>query len=369
MEPLTHFLTGAVIARTGFNRTTALATTTLVLAAEAPDIDVLAYLGGPVYGFAQHRGITHTLLGTPLVAALVLAVVFGFDRVRKRLRENRLQKQITGKDSSAPANAPPVRWGLLFLYACGSVLVHILLDFTNNYGVRPFLPFQNHWYSWDIVFIVEPLLYVVLLGALVLPALFGLINDEIGVRRKGPRGRGAAFAAILAVLAIWGVRDQQHRRALAVLDSQTYRGEEPLRVAAYPYHSNPFQWYGVVETANFYQRMVVDSLRSEPDSRQAAQVRFKPEETPVTLAAKKSYLGRVYMDWAKYPVLEVQALQAPQAGYQVRFMDLRFAYLERQSAPLTANEVLTPDLQVTDSWFDSNFGGPAGGGPGHPGGE
>ena len=33
----------------------------------------------------------------------------------------------------------PPRWGLLFLYACLAGLSHILLDFTNNYGVRPFL--------------------------------------------------------------------------------------------------------------------------------------------------------------------------------------------------------------------------------------
>ncbi len=65
-------------------------------------------------------------------------------------------------------------------------LTHILLDFTNNYGVRPFWPFWEKWYSWDIVFIIEPLLLILLIGGLVVPALFSLINDEIGVRRKGP---------------------------------------------------------------------------------------------------------------------------------------------------------------------------------------
>src|SRR5438309_5939835 len=48
-----------------------------------------------------------------------------------------------------------VRWGVLYLYACLAGLSHILLDFTNNYGVRPFWPFSERWYSWDIVFIVE----------------------------------------------------------------------------------------------------------------------------------------------------------------------------------------------------------------------
>ena len=43
MEPVTHFLTGATLARTGFNRKTALATVTMMLAAEAADMDIVAY--------------------------------------------------------------------------------------------------------------------------------------------------------------------------------------------------------------------------------------------------------------------------------------------------------------------------------------
>jgi inner membrane protein len=50
-------------------------------------------------------------------------------------------------------------------------------------------------------------------------------------------------------------------------------------------------------------------------------IRRKPEETPVTLAAKRSYLGRVYLDWAKYPVVETQEIES---GYIVRFQDLRY---------------------------------------------
>ena len=63
------------------------------------------------------------------------------------------------------------------------------------------------------------------------------------------------------------------------------------------------------------------------DPQNMAIVRFKPEETPVTLAAKKSYLGRVYLDWAKYPITETETLQPPEEGYIVRFQDLRFVQL------------------------------------------
>jgi inner membrane protein len=74
-------------------------------------------------------------------------VVVGFVYLIWRLRGRKV------KDPKLPP-----RWGLLFLYACLAGLSHILLDFTNNYGVRPFWPFSEKWYSWDIVFIFEPVM-------------------------------------------------------------------------------------------------------------------------------------------------------------------------------------------------------------------
>jgi len=137
---------------------------TLTLAAEAPDIDVLGNLRGRVFGFAHHRGFTHSFLGLLLVSAAVVGVVYLWWRLR-------------GRKTKDP-NLPP-RWGLLFLFAYLAGLSHILLDFTNHYGVRPFWPFLEKWYSWDIVFIVEPTILILLVAGLLLPALFSLINYDI----------------------------------------------------------------------------------------------------------------------------------------------------------------------------------------------
>jgi inner membrane protein len=330
LEPITHFLTGACLSRAGFNRKTALATTTMTLAAEAPDLDVLGYIKGPVFGFAHHRGITHTLLGVPFVAAFVVLIVYGLYHWKYR--------------RSLPDPARQPRWGWLFALACVAVLSHILLDFTNNYGVRPFSPFYPRWYSWDIVFIVEPMLWLILIFALVMPRLFGLIHEEIGARERVPHGRGAALAAFLCVLLVWGVRDYEHRHALAALEARTYKGAVPLRVSAVPYWVNPFKWMGIVETRDFFVTLHVDSLAPEVDPDNEAMLRYKPEETPATLAAKKSYLGRVYLDWAGYPVTETETL--PNGGYLVHFFDLRFLYPERKSRPLGAVVELDPQLHV-----------------------
>jgi inner membrane protein len=307
VEPITHLLTGACLGRAGLNRKTALATATLTLAAEAPDLDVLGDIKGEVFGFAHHRGFTHSFLGLVLVSAVVVGFIY-------------LVWRLGGGKVKEPERPP--RWRVLFGFAYLAGLSHILLDFTNNYGVRPFWPFSERWYSWDIVFIVEPVMWILLLGGLLVPTIFRLVNREIGSRPQGPHGQLAATLALIGVVALWGVRDFEHRRALAALEARLYEGATPIRVSAYPLWGNPFRWNGVVETRNFFALVGVDSLTPEVDPDGRMEIRYKPEETAVTLAAKKSYLGRVYLDWAKYPITETETIER---GYIVRFMDLRFA--------------------------------------------
>jgi inner membrane protein len=337
-------LFGAAMGRAGLNRKTALATATLTLAAEAADLDVFSRFGGPAFGLNHHRGFTHSFLGVPLVAATVVAFMYGIWRLRGRKTRN--------------PNLPP-RWGLLSAYAGLAGLSHILLDFTNNYGVRPLWPFSERWISWDIVFIVEPVLLVALILGLTLPALFSLINEEIGARNKTtqPPGRLAATVALLAVVAYWGLRDYEHRRAVAALESRNYQGTDALRVSAYPYWVNPFRWHGVVETPAFFATMDVDSLSPEVDPEGEMQIHYKPEETAATLAAKKTYLGRVYLSWAQYPITETEELphdsaENTRAAYVVRFRDLRYDYPGRSArATLGAAVFLTRDLQIVEERF------------------
>jgi len=330
LEPITHFLTGACLGRAGLNRKTALATLTLTLAAEAPDLDVFSRFNGPAFGFAHHRGFTHSFLGIPLVSVVVVAFVYLVWRLRKRKLNN--------------PNLPP-RWGLLFLYGCLAGLSHILLDFTNNYGVRPFWPFSEKWYSWDIVFIVEPVMLGFLVLGLVAPSLFALVDREIGARHRGPRGRVAATLALLGVILMWGLRDYEHRRAVNALQARTYNDAEPLRASAYPTWANPFQWDGVVETQAFFALAPVNSMAPEVDPEGRMEIRYKPEETPVTLAAKQSFLGRVFLDWAQYPITETEIVNQP-PGYIVRFQDLRYMSVPRVVAGGRGRRVLGAAVQL-----------------------
>lgn len=344
MEPITHFLTGACLARTGFNRRTALATLTMTLAAESNDIDMVGYFKGPTFGFAHHRGITHSFVGVPFLAAAVLLVVWVIERIRRRFG-NREKRQARLRRRGLPTEA---RWGLLYGFAVIACLSHLLLDYTNNYGIRLFEPFSYRWYALDTVFIYEPLLYVALIGGLALPSLFALINEEIGSRARKPRGQVGAILGLIGVLIVWGVRGYEHHQAISAMNARVYQGADPLRVSAFPYPLNPFHWYGVAETADFYARMEVVDGEVDPLGQMA--IRYKPEETDATKAAKQTYLGRVYLDWARYPVLESETLGEPKR-YIVRFLDLRYLYPGSYQAVLSPRVELDGDFKPIAVWW------------------
>jgi inner membrane protein len=333
LDPVTHLLTGACISRAGLNRKTTLATLTLTLATEAPDLDIIAYAGGSVTGFQHHRGITHSLLGAPMMAVLVLAFVYALYRSAPWLRRR--------------LKTPP-RWGLLFAYAVLGGLVHLFQDFTNNYGVRPFAPFNPRWYSWDIVFIIDPIMLLALFLGLVVPGVFALISDEVGAAKPKFRGRGGAVFALVCLATVIFARDFEHRRAVTALKSLTYQGQDALRASAFPNPIDLFSWNGMVETKDAFELLPVDSNAGEVDPHNLAVIRYKPPETPVTLAAKNSRLGRVFLDWAQYPWVEATQLEGDRT--LVTFTDLRFSSAEslrrRMASPLTGYVTLDRQLRV-----------------------
>jgi inner membrane protein len=331
------------MSRSGLNRKTALATLTMVLAAEAADLDVLWLVKGPIAGLQHHRGITHSFVGTPFVAAATLGFVWLLFQWRGPSGKPRILR-----------SKLPVRWGYLYWLALIAALSHILLDYTTAYGIRMFAPFNWRWYSWDIVFIVEPLILLALIAGLVFPALFGLINQEIGVRSKGPRGRAGAIFALVCLVLIWAVRDFQHRRALNAMGALLYQGAVPVKMGAYPYWVNPFRWHGVVETSNFFQTVPVNSLTPQVDEQEEAHTYFKPEVTPATQAAKASYFGQVYLDWAVFPLTQTEQLQGAFKGYLVRFEDLRFEYTELRGRGTLGGWVLVgPDMRTQEEGTNS----------------
>ncbi len=330
MEPVTHLLTGACISRAGINHKTAWATFTLVIAAEAADVDLLWLVRGPVATLEHHRGITHSLIAAPFIALAVVAFTALVAAAWKRLRRKKTQP------------ARPIHWGWLWFGALLADLSHLVLDYSNSYGLRPFLPFGKHWYAWGIESIFDPWIFAVLVLALLIPAILKLTDQEIGDRRRRYRGRGWAWAALIFIVLYGSVRNAEHLHAEALLNNGNYTTASIERVAAEPTMTDPFRWVGLVETPNAYRIARINTLQDQVTL--APTVIYKPPVTPAVAAARQSYLGRVYLDWAKWPVVEdmgeipIPGAPPPPRGAQwhaVQFRDLRFDRGPAANPPLS----------------------------------
>jgi inner membrane protein len=352
MDPVTHFMTGAVLARTGFNRKAAYATLAMTLAAEAPDLDVLWSIKGPIAAFEHHRGWTHTFLGVPFEAAAVTGVVWLGHRW---LQKRRADKGHHVRESSAKA---PIHWWRIYFFSAIALLSHILLDWTNNYGVRPFFPFNPRWYAGSFIFIIEPVLFFLLLAALVAPALFGLVGSEVGERRVRYRGRGWAIAALAGIVAFWGWRWIEREKAIEMTRAAGITQEQIVRITADPYPVNPFRWQTLIETPLVYQIATVDTRSGDVTSNPQSDVFHKPASTLAVLVAKRSWLGHVFLDWSQFPI--VNDIGATPSGLTtVTFRDLRFIYgspiLGRDGTPLSGIVVVNEDRRVDSMEMDGRI--------------
>jgi len=321
MDPLTHSVTGLFLGRAGLNRFAPHAPWILVLAANAPDIDIVTLAGGQLNYLHYHRHLTHALAAWPLMALLpVLAV---------RL-----------------CTRQPFRWLGAYAISLAAVASHLLLDYTNVYGIRFLLPFSGRWFRLDITSVVDLWIWAVLLMGLAGPVLARLVNAEIGARAKS-NGRGFAIFALL-FLALYNIgRGVLHARATATLDSRIYAGEPPQRVAALPGPVNPLAWRGLVETREFYS-VVNFSLLEEFDPSRGS-IFYKAEPTPAMQAANNSSTFREFFRFSQFPLERTIPMADAEGGTRVEAMDLRFG-TPAQPAFVAAAEV-DKRLAVVRAWF------------------
>src|SRR5262245_39935812 len=231
MDNVTHTLFGLVLTRTGIGCNIPKRTLAMLISANLPDLDVIAWFWGDLNYLKHHRGFSHSLAGLFCEAALVAMVL----RIAQRARSQAL---------------PPGTFRALFLVSLTGLGSHALLDYTNSYGIRPFLPFDGRWLAADLVFIVDPWLLAILAAALFLPLLFRLIYQEIGANRGSYRAR--AWATLGLIVIFWMSKWVAHERALEELRQRSYQTGEPVRVGALPQFLNPLGWSGVVETDKAY---------------------------------------------------------------------------------------------------------------------
>jgi len=315
MDNLTHTLTGLALSRAGLNRWYARPALLLMLAANIPDVDIITLTRGTFNYFQYHRGITHAVAMAPVMALLPVFVVCAIGRT------------ISG-------------WKAAYVLSLIGVASHLLLDWTNTYGVRFLLPFSTQWFHLDLNGLTDFWIWGVLLLAFLGPLLGQLVSTEIGA--KPGVGRGLALFALAFVLTYDFGRYLIHQRALETLNSRIYQGGAPIRVAAFPISAgDPFEWSGWVERPAFVMHFSMNLL-SEFDPTDGMII-YKPEPGPVLDAACQAFIVRKFLEFAQYPLWRVTPMADPEGARRVDVRDWRF--------PFTASVTVDGSNRVLSSSF------------------
>lgn len=319
MDNLTHTLTALMMSRSGMGKALPRGgAVLLMLAANVPDIDIFPSLGDPVTYLQLHRGYTHSLAFSPLVALIPLLAVCLFTKTRPTL----------------------VAW----LASWAGVLSHLLLDWTNVYGTRLGLPFNATWYHLDITDVVDPWIWAILLIAVAAPALASLVGSEIARKKSAGPKRAWAWTALVLLLLYEGGRFVIHERVLAVMSAHLYGTEATPKFSAVPDRLSPLRWRGVVTADEFVLDVPVDVTEDYNPS--AGRVDYPTKASPSIDAAKTTRTFQVFGNFNQLPYWSVK----PDGDLiRVDLIDLRFGTPQRPSFMATA--LVTPQGQVKDSSF------------------
>lgn len=328
MDNLTHTLMALVLARTlrfrsGQAGLPPYATPALVMAANLPDLDYLAALGGPPAYLEYRYAGAHSLAGAAVLAAGGAALVWSLARRR--------QPPLT--------RSAGLKLWLVCLLGTAS---HSLMDWASAYGTELLWPFRRDRYALDWFASIDLWLLVILLLGLALPALFRLISEEIGAQRSETGARWGAWVALAACALLAAGRASLHADAVGQLEARLYRGRSPLRAGAFPTPLSPFQWNGVVETDTTFEAGELDQRPGRGPGGESFTTFYKPASLPALEAALSTPTAERFLAWARFPHAEV----SPTAnGWQIRLRDLRFAAGARPRVTAIWME-LNPELEL-----------------------
>jgi membrane-bound metal-dependent hydrolase YbcI (DUF457 family) len=285
MDLITHALASYTLKRAAFPRIPRFATVAMVVSGVAANLDWLSRYLGPAAYLNLHRTYLHSLLAAVVFSLLV---TLPFMQAKPKPDEKRFP----------PSSA--------FLAALAASTLHLLFDLTQSGGVELLWPFSSHRFSLDWTARIDLWIPALLLAGVLLPMLAGLVTEEIGAKRKGPKGRVGASLALIGVVLYFAVRFVLHGNAIAALESRSYRGESPHKAAAFAESGSPFRWQGIVETESALQEVEVDvgpGAQFDPDS---SITSYKPEPSIALDAARDSSVARRFLQVARFPKATVE---------------------------------------------------------------
>jgi inner membrane protein len=265
-------LIGMAMSRAGLHKRTALATSTLVIANNLPDIDV-AVFATDTLAMSFRRGWTHGVLAQATLPIALTGAMLLYDRYRK---------------TASPGDRVNPAQILLLSYL--GVLLHVFMDFTNSYGVRLLMPFSERWFYGDALYIVDPWLYLTL----------GL-GWWLAKTHPRPARVGVSMAAIYVVAML--ASNIIARREVAAGLARAGRPED-TRFMVTPVVVNPFRREVIIDVGDRYEKgnLWFDPL---PHFRPAGFGVAKGFAQPEVQSELQTPLARAYLRWSRFPFVQL----------------------------------------------------------------
>ena len=344
MDPVAHTLVGASLAKTRLGRLTPLATVTLLLAANAPDIDAIAMFLDRETSLHVRRGWTHGILAIAVLPVIITGLMVGLDRLRYIILKR---------------NAEPVALKPLLLLSYLGVLSHPMLDWLNTYGIRLLMPFDDRWFYGDALFIVDPWIWLLASSAVVLAhtrattsitlwivaagasSSLILTNDVtpieaklfwclglgclVGLRIWGGLQARISQVAIKSLLAIFVyISSMALGSQVAKTQVRQWLHAEgiPLnKIMAGPVPANPFVRDVVVQGPHRYYFLQVNWLAADQIRPTSPSIAIG-DKSPVVQAALRAPHIQGTRHWMRFPTYQIEQTTS---GYEVIISDARYS--------------------------------------------
>jgi inner membrane protein len=287
MDNLCHTLVGAALGEAGLKDKVRHGNAVLMVAANLPDIDVLGFATG-VPAVAIRRGWTHGVLSWIVLPVLFAGLVLAIERLGSR-RER--------------ASA----FSSLLLLSYIGVVLHVLMDWLNNYGVRLLMPFSPRWFYGDSVFIVDVWLWLTL-------------SLGVWLARRSARPRPArlalAVSLVYVVATIWSARAARAH----VLDVWIQQhGAPPKALMVGPVPITPFHRAVIVDAGDAYHIGDFSWLPERTAFDRIVTPRL--DAHPAVARAREHPDVRAVLSWARFPYYEITPVAE---GIRVTVRDMRF---------------------------------------------
>ena len=294
MDNLCHTLVGAALGEAGLKRRTRFGSATLMIASNLPDIDVLAFATGTP-AVALRRGWTHGVVGQALLPILLTVTVLALERRRLLL---------PGKKNPSPL---PVSAGNLLLLSYIGVVTHVLMDLLNTYGVRLLMPVERRWFYGDVLFIIDPWIWV-----------------SLGAGVWIARRRGSTSPARVALLVTGAYVFAMTVSARAARDEivsrwQQVHGAAPAAVMVGPVPVTPLIRDVIIDAGDHYE---IGLFAWQPRRVQFSRnVVEKHDRDPRVTVAREAPNIRAFLVWSRFPYWTFEPVEG---GTRVTVNDMRF---------------------------------------------